>query len=501
MKNENFSSPLGFILAMAGAAVGLGNIWRFSYITGTNGGAAFILVYLGAIALVGFPILLCEFVLGRSLLSNPFDIFSQIAGKKRTKISFLLGITFLFASLVFLPLKNYLAFTLFLIASFSLLLCGWNFFGFVTTVFSPSVLLSYYSVVGGWILIYFCRYLFGQMGQMTPDKASAIMTPLLMAQGNSAILALIGSWAFVLCTAFVIGLGVQKGIERISKICIPLLFALILVIIVRWIFLPGASLGIRFLFVPDFHSLTGKSILAALGHAFFTLSLSAGIGVTYGSYLKTQTNLKKAAFWIIALDTVGAILSGLAIFPVVFAMGLKPDEGSALIFKILPVALSKLQFSHFWGSLFFLVVVIAAFTSAISMLEVLVCVLMKKFNFSRKKALTIWTTFFFLTSGIITFSAANFAHFPKFGAWLNKVTNSNQESLFNALDSLVSCWSMPLGGLAIVIFVGFVWGKEAKKVLAGEQEPALFENVWMLCVRYLTPVLIFFTFLNGLGIF
>ncbi|MBR4465042.1 sodium-dependent transporter, partial [bacterium] len=305
-KKEHWGSSFGFIMAMAGSAVGLGNIWRFSFITGQNGGSAFLLVYLGCVFLVGIPIMLCELTMGRAAQSNPVRTFHKL-GPERSNLSSTIGVLALVCAISFLSFGHFFYAALFAIAGASFMTFGWVTLGVLYGAITPLFILAYYGVVGGWTLIYVWKSVTGQLNVHTVEEATAVMTPIIMTPKGYWATPLVATLVFMLTTAAIIWIGVQKGIERFSKIFMPLLALLLIALIFRGLTLEGASKGLRFLFVPDFSQLSGRSCLAALGHAFYSLSLGMGITITYGAYLKRDNNLPRSTVIIALLDTLVSV--------------------------------------------------------------------------------------------------------------------------------------------------------------------------------------------------
>ena len=400
---EHWGSRLGFILAASGSAVGIGNIWKYPHMAGQNGGAAFTLIYLICILVVGLSIVIGEFALGR-----------------KTQLS---------------PVGAYLA-----IAPGSL----WKWVGFLG-VGSAFVILSFYGVVGGWIMNYSFLSLKGDFSQLAgnPEAASALF--------NSFIT---GTWAplfwqllFMMICIYVIVNGVKGGIEKWSRIMMPLIIILLAVIAIRGVTLDGGMAGISFLFKPRFEDLTASAIVLALGHAFFTLSLGMGTMITYGSYLKKNENLLNSALWVIGLDTFIALLAGVAIFTTVFALGANPAEGPGLIFVVLPSVFSQMDGGAIWGSLFFFLLFMAALTSAISILEVVTAYFIDQKGWTR-----IRSTIMF--GGIIT--VVGIFCSLSLGGNLN-ITWFLGMSFFDFMDYLSSKYMLPIGGMLMAIFIIKRW--------------------------------------------
>lgn len=428
LKHEQFSSRLTVVLAMAGSAIGLGNIWRFPYLAGQNGGAAFILIYIVACALLAIPVFLSECVIGRRSGCNTFGAFRTLAP----------GSMFRWAGML--------------------------------TVITPLFLLSYYSVVGGWSVDYLVKACALRFTQDTNGIFEALQTstwePIFM------------HTLFMVATAVIILLGVSKGIERFTKLTMPMLFILILVIVLFGITLPGASKGVAYLVKPDFTKITPSVVAAAMGQAFFSMSLGVGTILTYASYVSKDENLMVSARGTAVSDLMFALLAGFAIMPAVFAAGLEPGQGPGLIFDTLPYIFS--QMTPWVGAvisiLFFLSVLVAALTSSISLLEVGVAFLVQEKGVSRTVA----------TIGLAI------------GVWALGVLCSLYGGFFSFLDHLCSDWLMPFGGLLFALFVGWKMSRADVRdelTLGGTRNVRLFNLMYFL-IRYIAPVGIATVFLT-----
>ncbi len=428
-----WASRLGFILAAAGSAVGLGNIWKFPYITGLNGGGAFVLVYLVCIALVGLPIMMAELMIGRHTRRDAVGAFIKLEGRRSFWLS-----------------------------------AGW------VSVGAAFIILSYYSVVAGWTLDYIYRALIGSFSGQPPEVVESLFGGLIT-DGPRQI-----GWHLlfiVLCLGIVIG-GVQKGIERWSKILMPLLFALLLLLFVNGMLSDGAQAGLAFMFRPDFSKLTPGAVLEALGHAFFTLSLGMAAMITYGSYLSRQENLFAAGLRVALLDTGIALMAGLAIFPVVFAVGLEPAAGPGLIFKTIPVVFSQLPGGYLLAVLFFLLLAFAALTSAISLLEAQVAYLIDERGWSRRRATGFLAGLAFVV-GIPTALSYN-----TLGDW----QLIGERTFFDSVDLIASNYLLPISGLLIALYVGWFWnGSEEKEELIAGGAGWVYP-VWHFLIRYVAPL-------------
>lgn len=434
--SERFSSS-GFILTAIGSAVGLGNMWKFPYITGKYGGAAFFLVFIICLLIVGMPVLLAELAIGRGGRGNASTSFIRLSNKKY-----------------------------------------WGGLGFLS-ILCAFMILSFYSVVAGWTLHYatisFSNALFQDTDythRFTSFAASGL--PLL--------------WQVVvmLITGIVVAKGVSGGIEKFNKVLIPGMLALLVVLMVRALTLPGAMAGVEFFLKPDFSKLSTESVLVALGHAFFSLSLGMGAMLTYGSYVEKRQSLGQAAAAVGAGDLLYALVAGLIIFPTSFAFGIEPSQGPGLVFMALPAAFSAMPLGNLFGGLFFILLAIAALTSAVSLLEVPVAYVMDKWSFSRKKA-TAYTAVLCCLVGIPSALSV--------GGILGGYTIAGK-AFFDLVDFVASNILLPLGGIIVTVFTGYVWKK------AGEEaglSSALFK-LWIFVMRYIAPVLIVLIFLYSSGI-
>jgi NSS family neurotransmitter:Na+ symporter len=448
IKREQWGSRLGFILAAAGSAVGLGNIWKFPYLVGENGGAAFILLYLFCIILVGLPVVIAEILIGRTAQKNPVGSFRELSNGN----PFWIGVGAL-------------------------------------GVLTGFLILSYYNVIAGWSLGYVIESIKGSFRQLTdPESAGQLFNSL----SSQPYWTLTFHAAFMILTVTIIYAGVTKGIERASKFMMPALFFLIIVLVIRGITLEGAGEGVRYLLKADFSAITGKTFMIALGQAFFSLSLGMGALLTYGSYMSKNENIPNSAVSIVFLDTLIAILAGFMIFPAVFAMGLKPAQGPSLIFNVLPVMFNAIQGGYIFRIVFFLLLSMAALTSTISLLEVITTFVVDEFNFSRKKASIILGGIVFLIGIPSAMSFCGWQEFTIFGL-----------TCFGLVDFISANIFLPLGGIFIAIFVGWFWGtkKALPYLLEGTKGiPGVLTATWSILIKYVTPVLILLIFLSGLGI-
>ncbi|MFH1851569.1 MAG: sodium-dependent transporter [Candidatus Neomarinimicrobiota bacterium] len=449
-QREHWGSRIGFILAATGSAIGLGNIWKFPYIAGENGGAAFIFIYLICIAIIGLPVLIAEILLGRTTQRNPVGAFKALSSSR-----------------------------------------GWMAVGGMGVV-AGFVILSFYSVVAGWSLGYIIEAGSGVFAGFTDATvAGAHFAGLVASPGWTVGFHVV----FFLLTMGVVYAGVQKGIERGSKIMMPVLFVILLVLVIRGLTLPGAEAGMDFLWNPDWSKVTGSAVLIALGHAFFTLSLGMGAMMTYGSYMSDQDNIPVAAVQIVFLDTLIALLAGVAIFTAVFATGQDPAAGPGLIFQTLPAVFARMPGGTGFAVLFFLLLTIAALTSAISLLEVVVAYFVDEKGWRRHRAVLVFGIVILLVGVPSALSFNLLADWKLFGL-----------TFFDLADFLASNVLLPAGGLAIAVFVAWIWGfdRALPKLKAGAVE--LFEHspgrVKLLAffLKFVSPILIFLVLLNSTGL-
>lgn len=446
MKRDSFGSQIGALLAMAGSAVGLGNLWRFPYLVGENGGAAFIIIYIILSFLICLPIFISEFIMGRRSQKNAYATFKNLSGGS-----------------------------------------AWKWVG-LFTIIVPLIVLSYYSVIGGWSIDYLLKSLtfsFSDMAQQ--NAANSIFTELV----TSTWTPLLAHTVFLLVTALVVVVGIKDGIEKFSKIMMPLLFFIVLAIAIYVITLPGAKAGLDYLFRPDFSKIDAKACAAALGQAFFSLSLGFGTIMTYASYVDKNDNIMKQSTATALSDLMFALIAGVAIMPAVFAFGLDPQSGPGLVFETLPYVFGQMPAGGLVAILFFLALLVAALTSSISMLEVAVAYLMEEKKFSRVSACVALFIFCWIIGAVCSLS---------FGPLSGITIGGN--NIFNFLDTLSSNVLMTLGSLFTVIFVGW----RLKKTDVYEEftnggnlsaNVKLFGVLWFL-VRYVAPLAIIFIFISGL---
>lgn len=448
MKNKargNFGSKIGVVLASAGSAVGLGNIWRFPYEAGQNGGAAFLLLYLGCVFLLGLPVMLSEFLIGRRAQANTMRAYMKLAPGTR-----------------------------------------WHWIG-AMGVFAGCFILSYYGVVAAWTLEYVWNALCGRMHGLVSDQYVEAFNAFVA----SPIRPLVWLSLFMLMTHFVIVKGVRNGIERASKIMMPLLFIIMLILVVRSLTLDGAEKGLRFLFHLDYEKINTSVVFNALGQAFFSLSLGMGCLCTYASYFDRNTNLVRTGVQVTLLDTFVAILAGTIIFPAAFAFGISPEAGPKLVFVILPNVFQQMPGAYFWSLLFYILLTVAAWTSTISLHEVVTAFIHEELKFTRKRAAMLVTSVCFFFGIFCSLSFGVLSEFTLFGL-----------SIFDLFDYISSKLLLPLGGMLISIFTGWYMDKHILWEELSNHDQIRFRlfKVYYFLIRYVTPPLIAFIFLREIGL-
>ncbi|MDX1597948.1 MAG: sodium-dependent transporter [Marinobacter sp.] len=445
-----WSSRLAFILAATGSAVGLGNIWKFPYVTGENGGGAFVLVYLLCIAVVGIPIMMAEVMIGRRGGHSPVNSLRAITQRDGLKPA-------------------------------------WKLVGAVG-VLAGFLILSFYSVIGGWAISYVGTTASGQLSGQSADAVGAIFSGLLSNPGTLL------AWhsLFMALVMFVVARGVRSGLERAVSILMPALFVLLLIVVGYAMTTGHFGQAAAFLFQPDFSKLTTSGILVALGHAFFTLSLGMAVMMAYGSYLPKKISIAKTSITVSVIDTGVALLAGLAIFPIVFANGLEPGAGPGLIFQTLPLAFGQMPMGSLFGTLFFVLLIFAAWTSGISLLEPIVEWLEEQKGMNRMVS-TLGAGFVCWALGIASILSLNlWADFAPLGF----IPMLEGKTIFDLLDFFTANILLPLGGLLVALFAGWVMSRQAmEKELS--LSPAMF-NLWFVTVRFVTPVAVAVVFIYNL---
>ncbi len=515
---EHWSSGLGFILAAAGSAIGLGNIWKFPYITGENGGGAFVLVYLLCIAVIGLPVMLCEITMGRHTQRNPVGAFKRLS-PPISLIARMLGGGMVLTGLFLLAFHRWGWAGLALGIGLVVFRYGWVAAG-AMGVAAGFTILSFYSVIAGWTIGYMVQAIGGRLDFPTKKLAEAHFGAFI----SNPYWAVGCHFLFMALCVLIVYKGVQKGIERWSKILMPMLFLILIALILRALTLPGASAGVRFFLSPDFSKLTGEGVLIALGHAFFSLSLGMGAMITYGSYVNREENIFISSLTITILDTLVALMAGLAIFPAVFAMGFKPDAGPGLVFKVLPTVFARMHWGMFWAALFFLLLLVAALTSGISLLEVVTAYFVDERKWDRKQATVIFGFIIFELGALAALSVSDWGNMRWLQSALLAVFGAVKKNFFDVLDNLASNWMLPLGGLFTCIFVGWVWGTRNAvaeirhgsqnfadvhiiSLLAGlkddeshnsEVHVLTLASLWGIFIRFISPVAVLIAFLHAI---
>lgn len=446
----NFGSKLGVVLASAGSAVGLGNIWRFPFETGNHGGAAFILIYLACVLLLGAPIMIAEFLIGRRSRSNTAGAYQKLAPGTH-----------------------------------------WRWVGRMG-VLAGFLILGYYSVVAGWTLEFICEAGSNSFAGKSAADFIASFNGFVSHPWRPVVWLVL----FLLATHFIIVKGVEKGIEKSSKIMMPLLFVLLLVLAVCSISLPGSGAGLEFLLKPDFSKVDGNVLLGAMGQAFFSLSLGMGCLCTYASYFRSDTNLPRTAFNVSIIDTLVAFLAGIIIFPAAFSVGIQPDAGPSLLFITLPNVFQQAFGSMPWlaitlSLMFYVLLALAALTSTISLHEVVTAYLHEEFNLTRKKAAWMVTTGCIVLGVFCSLSLGPGKEYTLFGL-----------TLFDLFDFVTAKIMLPMGGMFIAIFTGWYLDKRIvwEEISNNGTLKIQIYRLLLFILRFIAPVAIAFIFINELGL-
>ena len=432
----SFSSKVGLIMAAAGSAVGLGNIWKFPYIAGENGGGAFLIVYLCCVALFGLPLVMTEFLIGKRSGQTTYGAFRKLNGDGK-----------------------------------------WNWLSWLSML-TAFIIMGFYFVVTGWCFTYLIEALTSQLNGLGTEELTAHFQEVVSHKWQMLIYGILP----VILTAAVLWMDVNKGIERLSKILMPLLLILMLLMAGRVLMLDGSNVGMRFFFQTDFSKITPTVILEAMGQCFFSLSIGMGALITYGAYMPKGQNVTRTSIQVVLLDTVVAILAGIIIFPAVFAFGFDPAEGPQLVFVVLPAILAQMSFTWLSSVLFFGLLCIAALTSTISLMEVVVAFVCEasKGKLSRHQGVL-------LVSAILLGLIALCIFFP---------------TVFTYSDTLTACFMMPIGALGMAIFVGWNLPKNNEKgVLEADKGiKHRARHLYLFVLRWLVPIAIILIFLNSLGL-
>ncbi len=440
-----FATRLGVVATSVGSAVGLGNIWRFPYEAGTHGGGAFMLCYLFFIFIIGIPVIIAEFLMGRGTRSNVFGAYRSLEPRRK-----------------------------------------WYLVGYLGIIASLMI-LSFYSVVAGWTVEYLVQSASGTLDMASMEEYHARFDEFST-----------GNWRPLMWTLVFLGLnflilirGVTKGIERMSNILMPMLFLILVIFCINSLLMPGAADGLRFLFKPDFSKIDSSVLLGAMGQAFFSLSLGLGCMMTYGSYFSSDTRLGRSASIIASLDTLVAVLAGIIIFPAVFTYGGSPAAGPTLVFEVLPNIFHRLAGGVFWSTLFFFLLFLASLTSTISMSEISIAFLMEEKHMSRRKATVVSTLIAVVFGALCALSFGPLADLKIFG-----------KTVFDLFDYTSSNIILPFGGMVVSIFVG--WFADRKFVTNQLTNEGSIKIHWMkpliFCLKYVAPIGIALVFLNSIGI-
>ncbi|MDE6374767.1 MAG: sodium-dependent transporter [Alistipes sp.] len=444
-QRATLGGKLSAVLVAAGSSVGLGNIWRFPYVAGENGGGAFLAIYILCVLIVGLPLMIAEFSVGRASHLNAVGAYRKLDRK-------------------------------------------WSFLGY-NGVLAAFLILGFYFVVSGWTAEYMVHSVTGELARYTSAEEYTAMFDRFI---QNPWRPLLYTALFIVATHFVIALGVQKGIERSAKVLMPLLFLILVVLAVHSLLMPGGGEGLRFFLKPDFSKITPATVLTAMGQAFFSLSIGIGTMVTYASYFKPETNLRHTALNVTILDTLVALLAGIAIFPAVFSVGIEPSSGPSLVFITLPGIFNGMPLSMVWSSIFFLLLVVAALTSTISLHEVITAYMHEEWHLSRRGA--AWAT----TASTIVLAALASLSLGILNGW--KICGLN---LFDSLDFLTANILLPAGGFFTCIFVGWRLDRRIlrKQITNGDTLRFRIESLFLFLLRYLCPAVLLLVFLDNLGIF
>jgi NSS family neurotransmitter:Na+ symporter len=441
----HWSSRMAFILAVTGSAVGLGNIWKFPYIAGENGGGAFVIVYLLCVFLIGMPVMMSEILIGRRGRRNPIATMGLLGEEEGSSRH-------------------------------------WRFVGGMTVV-AGILILSYYSVIAGWTLAYIQKSVSGTFANATPAAVGAAFDTFI---GDWRAVALAHT-LFMGLTTFVVARGVQRGLEQAVRFMVPALLLLMLALLGYSINSGYFGAGMAFMFTPDFDALSWDSVLAAMGQAFFTLSIGMGAIMAYGAYLPQETSITGASTAVVVADTLIAMLAGLVIFPLVFANGLDPADGPGLVFFTLPLAFGQMPGGTFFATLFFVLLSFAAWTSAIGLMEPAVAWLVERFGRTRAQAAGLIGGLIWLLglSSVLSFNVlADFMFY--------------KGTIFGNLDHITSNIMLPLGGVFISIFAGWVMCRNSTATELGGA--GTLYRIWRFLVRYVAPLAILFVFLKAIGL-
>ena len=441
-QRENWGSRFGFIMTTVGFSVGLGNIWRFPYLTGTNGGGAFVLIYLGICLLIGLPLFTMEMSIGRKTQLNPVEGMRGLTKKGSAWVAF-----------------------------------GW------LGVLAAFIILTYYIQIMGWIVAYLAKMVTGQLSGLTAGGYEGVFDGLMANTLMLTVVTLICS----LVIGFISSKGLEKGLERACKIMLPVLFIMMIILAIRSLTLEGAMEGVRWYLAPDFSQVSGGTVIAALGQAFFSIGIASGGSFIYGSYLSKNSNIPGDGALIVGLDTMIALLSGIVMFPAIFALGLSPDSGPSLLFVTMSNLFDKIPLGGFFGALFFLLVFVAALSSALGYLEPIVMTVSELGKIDRKKAVWISLAAIFII-GYSTILGN--------GPWSHILIGGR--NLFDFADYLSGNIMMPLGAIFLSLYTAFIWkfNNYQKETNVGAKGLRVF-NWWKPLVNFIVPISLILIFLTN----
>jgi NSS family neurotransmitter:Na+ symporter len=440
-----------FLAAAIGSAVGISNVWKFTYVAGENGGGAFVLVYLGAIALVALPALVAEFLLGRRGGASVVKSMENLAARD--------GIH---------P--------------------AWRYYGQMAAL-GAFIALSFYAVVAGWTLDYFIQALGNGFDGFNAEQSGAALGALMESPGRM----MVSQSVFLGLAALTVAAGIRGGLERVLRWLTPALFLILFLLLIYAMIAGDFAAGARFLFLPDFSRLSGQTVLLAVGQAFFSLGIGLGVLFTIGAYMDQESSILRASIVVAVADGGVALLAGLAIFPIVFAHGLSPAEGPGLIFATLPIAFGQMPAGTVLGPMFFLLMAIAALTSAITILETVVATVLDYCDLSRGKVVLVVSLLLWLAGLGTVFSFSDLSEFYP----LSFIPAFETRTIFSSLDYLVSNFMMPLGGVLVAVLAGWGLSREASHGELAMQSRQVY-SLWRLLVRYVVPVAIALVFVVNL---
>ncbi|AWI34968.1 sodium-dependent transporter [Helicobacter apodemus] len=450
-KRYNWSNSLTYILTAAGATIGFGATWRFPYLVGENGGGAYVLVFIIAMLIIGIPMILVENVIGRRAHKNSVDAFSPHYQNK--------------------------AFSKY-----------WKIVGFMGLIGCFGI-IAYYMVLGGWVITYITNIISGNLNLSAPITKEITESFYSNNIEHNPLMITIYTLVFIVLNWIVLIRGIANGIEKAMKFLMPLLFLCLIGIVIRNITLPGASEGIAFYLTPDFSKINAKLFINVLGQVFFALSLGFGVMITLSSFLNKQENLIKTAVGTGIVNTIIALLAGFMIFPSLFTFGLEPNSGPKLVFEILPIVFSHMHFGSFIAISFFVLLTLAAFTTSITLYEVLITTAEEKLHLNRKFAVSIVL--------ILTFIAGNIPSILSYGAW-SDVTIILGKNIFDSFDYISGNIFFVLTALGSAVFVGWVLKDDAKKELANGSNAQGIINFWFYYVKFIIPIMILIVFIYGI---